>query len=239
MKRIFLFFFATAVLQLSAQVPADNRRLIEVNGTSEMDVAPDEIFVNLTLLERMDGKEKVSIEKQENDLKKALKDCGIELSALTLNNAMADYRTIRKKAKDVLVSKNYTVKISGTDQLSKFYEKLDQMNVYDAYVARYTTSKLQDYQKENRVKAIKLAKEKADYLLAALGQSTGQPVLVSETENYVQEGNDLMYKGKMMAANSRMTLESTALSATDDEQISFRKIKIRNTYFVKFEILAK
>ena len=67
MKKI----FSALVLLLSflgqAQDNLSARPFIEITGTSETFVVPDEIYLQITLLERMEGKEKITIERQEND----------------------------------------------------------------------------------------------------------------------------------------------------------------------------
>jgi hypothetical protein len=224
-------------LWLSAQDASQSSPYIEVSGTSEMDVVPDELFITITLMERMEGKEKITIDKQETDLKKNLKELNIDLANLTLNNANADYRTVRRKDKDVMISKSYVLKVSNTEALSKVYERLDKMNAYDAYISKYTCSKIQEFQKENRIKAIKAAQDKATYLLVAIGQQAGQPIQITETENYVEDG-----QGGYRPMMNKMMLSNTVVadgSTTSEESISFRKIKIRASFQAKFLIVKK
>lgn len=238
MKRFFLI--ATAALlttgSLISQVTdiTAGKRFIEINGINETEITPDELYITITLLERMNGKEKVTIEKQESELKKSLKELGVDLSNLTLSTANADYGKVRKSTKDVLISKSYILKISSVDVLGKVYERLDKMDAHDAYISKYTHSKILDFQKESRIKAIKAAKEKADYLLAALDQKAGTPLQIVETENYVQDQPPIYYA---RAKNVAMAYESD--KAGEEQEISFKKIKIRSGFLVKFEIVNK
>lgn len=220
----------------SAQDVLSQKSYIEVTGTAETEVVPDEITLQITLLERMEGKDKVSIDKQETELKKHLKDLNIDLSNLSLNDALADYRSVRKKTKDVLVSKSYNLKLNSTSQLSKVYERLDQMNAHDARIAKFTYSKIVELQKENRIKAIKVAKEKADYLLAAISQTCGAPIQVIESENFVEGENNYYPRARAMnvAVQSMSSMEYES-----DETIAFKKIKVRNSFLVRFEIIKK
>jgi len=211
-----------------------NKHFIEITGTSESEVTPDELYVTIKLMERMDGKEKVTIAKQEDDLKKNLKELGIDLANLTLTRADADYGKVRKSNKDVLIAKSYVLKISNADMLAKVYERLDKMDAQDAYVSRYTHSKILDFQKENRIKAVKAAKEKVDYLLAAVGQQAGGPLQIIETDNWVQDQPPVVY-GRMASMNVAQR-ESEDTSGGSD--ISFKKIKIRSSFLVKYEIIA-
>lgn len=213
-----------------------NKHFIEVTGTSETEVTPDEIYITITLLERMEGKEKVGIEKQEADLKQLVKELGIDAGNLTLAKADADYRKSRTFKKDLMISKSYLLKINNADLLSKVYERLDNMNAQDAYVSRFTHSKILELQKENRIKAIKAAKEKVEYLLAAIGQQAGPALQITESANFVEDGSYPMPRAAYM--NARQSL-SESDAGSDAQEISFKKIKIRSSFLVKYEILNK
>jgi len=240
MKRIFLI--ATTCLftlnSIKSQVSDNslaNKRFIEITGTSETEITPDELYITITLTERMDGKEKVTIEKQETELKKSLKDLGIDLNNLTLSKADADYGKVRKSNKDVLISKSYVLKIGDADMLAKVYEQLDKINAQDAYVSKYSHSRILDYQKENRIKAVKAAKEKVDYLLSALDQKAGAPIQITETDNYVQDQPPVPY-GRMSTMNA---IQAYSSDQGGNSAISFKKIRIRSSFLVKYEILNK
>ena len=239
MKKIILCLSAMffAGLGISQTAELKDKRFIEVTGTSETEVVPDELHISITLLERMENKEKISIDKQEAELKKHLKELGIDLAQLSLNTADADFRKIKTFKKDVLVSKSYFLKVSSAEMLGKVYERLDQMNAHDAYIARYTHSKILDLQKENRIKALQAAKAKVEYLLAGIGQQAGQPLSIAETENYVQEGPDRPYRKPYM--NSVQTYSNDRYLSESEEEISFKKIKMRSAFMVKYEILSK
>jgi len=235
MKKIVLAcsLFIMGIQGFRAQTPeVAGKNFIEITGTSEMEIVPDEIYITITLQERMDNKEKVTIDKQEADLKQNLKELGIDLSNLSLNSADADYGKVRKSTKDVLIQKSYTLKISGTDMLAKVYDRLDRINAQDAYVSRVTHSKILEMQKENRIKAIKAAKEKVDYLLAALGQQAGKPLEIREQENYVQDNPPRYGRALTMQAFSN------AHSEDSGTEMSFKKIKIRSGFLVKYEIIT-
>ncbi len=223
MKRIFLITASLFCLLTSTAQVTDNlanKRFIEITGTSETEITPDELYITITLLERMDGKEKITIDKQEADLKKNLKELNIDLANLTLSKADADYGKVRKSNKDVLVSKSYILKVGDADILSKVYERLDKMDAFDAYISRYTHSKILDFQKENRIKAVKAAKEKVEYLLSALGQQAGTPIQIIETDNYVQDQPPVVY-ARMAYKNVAQTMDASG--GAEGSEISFKK----------------
>jgi uncharacterized protein len=238
MKKLFFTTFICFLFLLTgAQIvegPLNNKRFIEVSGTSETEITPDEIYITITLQERSENREKKEIEKQEEDLKKNLKELGIDLANLTLNSADADYGRLRTLKKDVIISKSYILKINSAEKLGKVYERLDKINAHDAYVSRVDHSKIIELTKENKVKAMKAGKEKAEYLLAAIGQQAGLPLQISETESYIE--NPVQRGGRMLMKN---VYQSDRMLEESEPEISFRKIKIRSTYHMKFEITGK
>ena len=51
---------------------------IEVEGTAKLFVIPDEIYISIEIKERHEGKENISIEFQEGQLKKGLQEINID-----------------------------------------------------------------------------------------------------------------------------------------------------------------
>ena len=88
--------------------------------------------------------------------------------------------------------------------------------------------------KEIRIAAIKAAKTKADYLLNAIGEQTGKPLIVRE--NSVLNENVYTRNVNRVSnySNTRFLEESD--KSTDDEEIQFQKIKIQSSIYVKFLI---
>jgi uncharacterized protein YggE len=232
MKKL-LFLLCCISLSINGQNPIQEKPFIEVTGTSETEVVPDIIEVTITLQEYVEGKSKMDIGKQEENLRTQLNDLGIDSKQLTLVTAVADYQKIRMMKKDVVNSKTYLLKLSTAEMVGKVYERLDLIDVHYARISRLDHTKILDFQKENRIKAMKAAKEKAEYLLSAIGKTAGNPLQVLEGENWVDNGPQGPRPG-IMYKNAMQSMES--FDKEVEEPISMRKIKIRSGYSVKFEI---
>jgi uncharacterized protein YggE len=239
-KTILLTFLSSCFFtRILCQAPENlNKPYIEVTGTSETEITPDEIYITITLQERMEGKEKLLIEKQEQDLKQNLKELGIDISNITLNNFVADFRKVRMNKKDVINSKSYTLKVASADMVSKVYERLDKINVHDAYISKLAHSKILDYTKDNRIKAIKAAKDKAEYLLRAVGKQSGMPLQITEVDNSIFNPlYNTMNTRNMMANNTMQFYNKERSGEESSEEIAIKKIKISSSFLVKYEIL--
>ncbi|MFN5843467.1 MAG: SIMPL domain-containing protein, partial [Bacteroidota bacterium] len=141
---MYRYFIATVLIILinttsRAQITStksDNQPYIEVNGTAEKEVVPDEIFISITLREKYVDKTKITIDIQEESLINALKNIGIDLSNLYLSDANADYVKVYWQKKDVLTRKDYTLKVSNATAVGNVFIELDKIKITDAYVSK-------------------------------------------------------------------------------------------------------
>lgn len=250
MRTLILSAFIVCSGAVMAQNSVDTRNFIDVTGTSETEIVPDEIYVTICLKERFEGKDKVALEKQEADLKAAITELGIPIANLSVNDVNADYRRVKIGKKDLIAQKSFLLKLSDVSTLDKVYKKLDAQNVEDAYISKLNHTKLQEYAKENRVKAIKAAKDKVDYLLGAVGQTSGKPLQIDEVENTIYNTpynsyggyNYYGYRGgrnSYLSNNVSQSYNTSGGSGEEGGEISFTKIKIKASYYVKYEILTK
>jgi hypothetical protein len=167
---------AATFAQQNAHLP-----YIEVSGTAEMQVVPDEIHISIVLRERGNGNNKVSVEQQELDLKASVKALGIDTGDLSLSDAMADLVPKKFREDDVIARKGYMLKVADAEMVRKVFMELDRLQIEDAFIHHVSHSKEVEYRRTMRIAAITDAKDKADYMLAAIGERTGQALEVIET----------------------------------------------------------
>lgn len=217
-KLLIVAFLLTHILafgQSSTEQP-----YIEVTGNSEKEVIPDEIYIEITIKEKHDNKNKVTIEEQEEKLKNIVKSIGIDLANLYLSDVNASYVKIRWQKKDMQTKKDYTLKVSDAKTVGKVFNELEKIEITDAFISRVSHTKLDSLRKDVKIMAIKAAKEKADYLLAAIGEKTGKPLYIRENPQTV-----VMSGGY---ANSNFD--------DNKNEIQFQKIKLTSSIYVKFTI---
>lgn len=205
--------------------------IIEVSGKAEKEIIPDEIYVRILLQEKNESREKITIEQQEEKLRTAVSNAGIELKNLSVSDVNADYLKVRWKTKDVMTRKAYRLKTSTSQELRKLFTELDKIDVKDAGIDEVSHSKIDSLTRTVRIMAIKAAKDKATYLLAAINEKVGSCLVVRE-ENptfYIKAANigNNNYGGYHARYSS---FESTP------EEVGFKKIKIEYSIYCKFEI---
>ncbi len=132
---------------------------------------------------------------------------------------------------EILSIANYTLKIKGAAKLKLLFEELKKLKISDVNITKATHSDLIEIRKKNRIKAIKKAKEKADYLLAAIGEQTGKPLIVNELAN----NNRNFVNANFMKQNS-YAITKLSSSEAKPKIVEFKKIKITSSVYVKFSI---
>ncbi len=206
---------------------------IEVTGTAEKFVVPDEIYISIALKERQEGRENKSIEQQEALLKKGLTDIGIDLKNLSLSDATSDYVRVKVAKKDVISKADYLLKVTTASMVGKVFEKLDELKIEEAQISRVSHSEIERFRKEVKIQAIKAAKEKADYLLEAIGEKTGKPLIVMENQMGITPHSNAQF---IEDQQSLGLLSTPGYYAKSEPVLQFQKIKVVSSIYIKFAI---
>ncbi|POY35061.1 SIMPL domain-containing protein [Solitalea longa] len=208
---------------------------IEVTGTAEMEIVPDIIYLNIALKEYYkdnNNKNKVAIEAVEKQLQQAVIDAGVPKENFMLDNVYGynyDWN-IRDKKRDpnFLARKQYRLKLTKLDKVNDILSAVDPKGIESVNVAEYTHSKIDDFKKELKIKAMKDAKEKAAYLVTAIGEQLGGVL-----EIYDNESQPVYYPRPMMA----MYKSADAMGAAEAmPEIDFKSIKLKSDVRLIFSI---
>ncbi|AHF16405.1 SIMPL domain-containing protein [Niabella soli] len=228
MKKVFALMAVSLMAfgALKAQGP-DLRRKITVSGTAETEVTPDIIYVSISLKEYLDnGKKKIAIGTLENQLFDAVKKAGIVKENLTINNINSWQNTTgKKKNPDFLASKQYLLKMSDLNKLEQILGDVDAKGIQSTGIQSYDYSKMDQLKKDLKIKALKAAREKAAYMVEALGGKLGDVL-------EIQDGGDSPVQPVVYRAYA-MKADSEAVGGAD---LDFKKIKLNFTVNTVFEI---
>lgn len=231
MKKLCFSLLLGTILIFSTQAQAQKNFLdvnyIEVNGTAKMEIVPDMIYIRILINEK-DLKNKVSIDVQEKAMLEKLSGIGIDVKKdLSMLDLDSNFRNRKFLSNDVLLSKNYLLLVHNGSTASKVYTELEKIDISNISIASLDHSKMTDYKKEVRSNALKAAKEKADYLAKAVGQTIGKALYIEEqNQNYIQP----------MYANTMMRKASFEDGSNYESEIDFNKLKIESTILARFEL---
>ena len=226
-KLIALALVAFLGLSTAMAQQVDLRRKISVSGTAETEVTPDIIYIGISLKEYLNGKKKVEITELEKQLYAAVQKAGIAKENLTISDLSSwNYATEKKKNPDFLASKQYRLKVSDLNKFNSIIEAIDAKGIANTNIESYDYSKIESLKKDLKVKALLAAKEKAVYMVEALGDKLGSVIEIQDGgDNVIQP----VYRNYMMKS-------AMADAAESAPEIDFKKIKLNFTVNAVFEI---
>ena len=229
MKKYFIFFLLLGMVLSTKAQTTDLRRKIEVSGTAELEVTPDIIYIGISLREYMDGKKKMEIEELERQLQTAVIKAGIPKENFTINNISAyNYTWDRKKNPDFLASKQYRIKVTDLNKWNQILNSVNSRGVQYSNIDGYDHSRIEEFKKDLKIKALKNARDKAVYLAEAIGEKVGFALEINET------GNEY-YPQPMLRANMLLKTDA-AMEAEPMPDIDFKKIKLQAQIRAVFEL---
>lgn len=227
MKRLILLSFLMLPIFLYAQETFKGEHFIEVTGTADQEIEPNEIYIMVRIKEFEENRQKTSLEKIEKDFYNAIKEAGIDRKRVVLADAGSGLEKFRRKDKEAFREKTFQIILTSGAELEKFIEKLSSVKVDSVDVTRLHHSDYEKIKLELKVKALQVAKTKAETLLKAIGAEIGKPIMVREF--------DFQQPYLEMNANVRkLGMEADQTEAEDP--IAFRKIKMQAQITAQFEI---
>ena len=201
MKTILTTLVLTLCFGLSASAQSlDNLPVINVTGTAEVMVAPDEVVFSLDVT-KVDKDLQVAKRLNDETVSKVL-----ELTrrfSVAPQNVKTDYisvemkyesiRTAQKKIYDedgdevgtkifrgYEVSKTVIVKLTDISRFEEFFAEALKTGITEVNSVKFETSKLRENKDKARDLAMKAAREKAAAMAASVGQTIGKAVRIAE-----------------------------------------------------------
>jgi uncharacterized protein len=208
---------------------------IEVTGSAEQEVLPDEIYVTISLREYFkdkDNKTKIDIMVLEKQLQKAVDEAGITKENFSIGaiNGNREWWG-KKKPTTFLESKNYVLKLANLYKIDGVISKVDEKGIAYTNIDRYEYSKISQLCKDIKTKALQAAKEKAGYLLAGIGEQLGEVIDVIEID-HTYNPQPIAYSNTMMRTMSA----DVASGGMPESNVDVQKIKVRYEMKAVFKI---
>ncbi|UYU42712.1 SIMPL domain-containing protein [Bacteroides salyersiae] len=230
---VLVTLWLSGILAISAQED-NNSRYIEVTGSSETEIIPDEIHFMITIKEYWqeefekkskpeDYQTKVPVNEIEHNLMSALKQAGIDPSDIQTKE-VGDYW--RERGKDFLISKTFDIKLQNPDQINRIIQTVNTKGIQSMNIGELKNKDLQEYRKQGKIEALKAARQKADYLVAAMGQKLGNVLRIVEPE-----------ERSFSYFQPQSAMSNVAMPSYDSNPENFRTIKLRYQMTARFEIL--
>ena len=210
---------------------------INVSGSSQMEITPDQIFIQVQLNEynKKNG-DKVDIETIRNQFLSSCKSIGLADSDVTVqsfsgwDNNYWWYRKNKKQNPDMKASVTYEVVVNSVDKMNQLVDKMDDEATQSFTISKVWHSKMEEYKKQLKIAAIKAAKDKAEYLSAAIGEEVGHAITINDP------GEINVYPQPIMYANTMVKANNYEDAAQPPMNVDFKKIKLQFEVNVVFEL---
>lgn len=249
--KAFPFFAAAtaAVIMSSAMLMAQDApypekfRYIEVTGTSEVEIVPDEIHFVIGIKEyfeeEFDGvskpedyKTKVRIETIESQMRDALHSIGITDNDIRTQE-VGDYW--RERGMDFLIGKNLDITLHDFTMIDSIISVIDTRGVSSMRIGDMSHKDILKYHEQGKKDAVLAARHKAEYMAEALGEKLGPVLSIVEhgggTDYYTVVQNSKM-RMDGAAFGSEAAMAAPAASASD----AFRTIKYTYSVTCRFAL---
>ncbi len=228
-----VIILTTATLHAQQPMPNNEPRKIEVTGSAEMEIIPDEIYVNITVQEYTENKKKTDINDVRKNFLNACSKAGIAKENISIQgmngyNSYGWYWQRKQKTPDFIATSTFVIKFNSGEQIEKLMSLLDDKSTQNMHISSTSHSKMEDYRKQVKIQALQAAKAKASYLCESIGEKCGKVLLIKENEsnNYIQP----MMMEKTMMANAAMD------GGFEPSGLEFQKITIRMEIQAQFAI---
>ncbi|NBU82531.1 MAG: DUF541 domain-containing protein [Flavobacteriaceae bacterium] len=227
MKKTFLILTAFFALTIQAQEQKNSVPQISVTGEGKIKIVPDQAVVTVGFQNSgKDAKEVKTLNDEVVDkVIKFLKKSGIPATDYKTNNVSL-YKSYDYEKKKYNFQANQTLSITLKD-LTKYDEIMMGLNdtgVNSIHGVEFKSSKMEEYERDARKKAILNAKQKAQDYVSVLEQKVGKALLITDnSQSYYPQP---MYKGNVMAmavdgAAPRETLAVGEIEVNTNVSVTF------------------
>jgi uncharacterized protein YggE len=233
MKKLLLSLVAASMLSLLAyDVQAQDFHqtipTVSVNGSSQVKVTPDVIYLSINLDEG-DTKGKDALEEQRRRMFSALKKCGVDAEKQI---SVVDMSSSFFRKRGALAATQYELKLSSAGAVKEVFESLEKSGISNVMVSRTACSKIDDYRRQARQEAIRNAQSRARDLAEAIGQSIGA---CFEINDYTSEAR-VTGSRVMMAKNAVVDMAAEEFA---EPNVEFEQIVINYNVSAKFVLNTK
>lgn len=219
-----------------------SERTIQVTGSSEMTIEPDDIEFIVGIYEDYSGsgspkRSLAHIGKTEAQIREKLASLGVKKDDIKTELDVYSYWYWYEN-RNTSVSKQLKFKVSDFSVINKFVEELDVKGLQYMRLGDLSHEKILEYRKQVKKDALKAAKEKASYLLESIDKKAGDIISITEIQEKSNDGNWWGYypsygSNSNMLSNSASSVSSGGSSANGE----VRSIKLRYEVQTTFQIM--
>lgn len=224
-KLIAMAVVALMALPAAAQMQEAYPSYIQVTGRAEKELTPDEFYLQIIINER-DSKGKISVESQQRDMVAVLRKLGVDVEKqLKMANLSSEFF---KKNTSVAMAK-YQLLLGSSGEVAKVWQALDDLGISNISILKVTHSQLDKYKQEVRLEAMRNARESAQEMAGAIGQTIGKCFYIYDSNSNVLP---VMYDNAVLMRSAKAVAD--AESVAEEDPLEFKTIKLEYGVQAKF-----
>lgn len=227
MKRVILILAAVLLaVGVQAQDPSEQAfpSFVEVSSRADRDVAPNQVFLSITINER-ESKGRITVEEQERDMVAALKALGIKTN---LDLRVSDMSSSLLKRNQAVTTKSYQLELNDVALVGDVYTALNEIGITTINIEKVTNTNMDTIQNELRVEAIQNARANAKLMAEALDQTIGKAFYIYTFDASISTVRNEMNDGVVA------TFAMKRLDAPEPAVTELRMMKVSVQVRVKF-----
>ena len=224
-KLIAMAVVALMALPAAAQMQEAYPSYIQVTGRAEKELTPDEFYLQIVINER-DSKGKISVESQQRDMVAVLRKLGVDVEKqLKMANLSSEFF---KKNTSVAMAK-YQLQLGSSGEVAKVWQALDDLGISNISILKVAHSQLDKYKQEVRLEAMRNARESAQEMAGAIGQTIGKCFYIYDSNSNVLP---VMYDNAVLMRSAKAVAD--AESVAEEDPLEFKTIKLEYGVQAKF-----
>lgn len=232
---VLVFMLSTMFLSIRAQKDDHLIRYIEVTGSAELELEPDEIMLSIGIEEYLkesfdkntqfrDYQKKASIAEIEQVLFSDLRKIGINRDQITVREVGNQWR-YPQYGKDFLFSKTFDITLNDYKLVDKVIHTINSKGISSIMIKDLKNKNITEFRKKVKTEALKAAKEKATYLLQSIDKKLGPIISITE----IVDDSNIWYKNDN-------TSNAVLPEYQSNQPDNIRNIRLRYEIKAKFEI---
>ena len=227
MKAILTTLLLAATICVYSQ-NIDTRKYIEVTGSAEMTVQPDEIELEITLGSPDKAQKR---EDNEADFRAVLKKHNIKAESVKFQSASDWYWWYWWNDHYRRNQQTVRVKLDNKTNILKFVQDLDRKWTHNIQIVNTSHKQMTQFRKDVKIEAIKAAKLKAQYLTEAVGEKLGGVLAIDELPE-AQENHYWFNANRQSLSSNSVISQDSGAEAIDNA----KALKLRYEIKVKFAV---
>ena len=195
---------------------------IEVSGRAEVEVAPDKIYVQITI--DGDSKGQETVLQQEKEMVQRFDALGIDVEKKLVVQELFNSAL---KSNKVTTFKMYRLEVNSATQLAHVFQALQAIGIAQAEIESVDVSNKEELIQKIRAEAAQNARQNALVLANALGQELGKAL-------YVQDYTTSPYEYMNMSTRDYAIAEVREVVAEVAPVLEFQKVTFNSSVRVRF-----